>query len=241
MSECSGLCPSPQTTTSVQSRRPFVLCVIILVVACVVVMWLRLYTRKLAVDELTHLFNTSGFAVVEAEWPWSLLKVTGLNEKWYFTDCFVQLWSDDDEGAFLKRMTDRAATVVTTLHAGSISYDDENLSHVSRMTNVTEIAIYNSFVSDKWIATLKRGELRSLRALVIQSDGITDAGVRQMSLIPQLEELDLSYSENVTDSSIPALSHGINLRRLSVVGTRISDAGFAALKKALPRCSSIER
>jgi hypothetical protein len=101
---------------------------------------------------------------------------------------------------------------------------------------------------------------RRLRALdVSRCSKVTDAGVRMLSACAELEELDLAgtkatggclsalsglanlrtlhlQGQKLTDRDVPALASIRSLRRVMLGRNKITGAGFAALKRALPEC-----
>ena len=64
---------------------------------------------------------------------------------------------------------------------------------------------------------------------------ITDAGLKEVAKLKQLERLSL-HDTQITDASLKDLAKLKKLRQLSVTGTKITNAGAAKLQKALPKC-----
>ena len=52
----------------------------------------------------------------------------------------------------------------------------------------------------------------------------------------KLETLDLGFCRKITDAGLVHLKGMTNLQSLDLGGTKITDAGVADLKKALPNC-----
>jgi hypothetical protein len=72
-----------------------------------------------------------------------------------------------------------------------------------------------------------------LRRLSLQRSRVTDAGVRNIAQLKDLEELFLTGAP-ITDESVPALASLTKLRTLSVTDTEITDEGLRRLRQALP-------
>jgi internalin A len=77
--------------------------------------------------------------------------------------------------------------------------------------------------------------LKQLQWLDLYSTEVTDAGLREMTGLKQLKRLDLS-STKVTDAGLKELAGLKQLKRLYFVGTKVTEAGVAELRKALPEC-----
>jgi hypothetical protein len=80
--------------------------------------------------------------------------------------------------------------------------------------------------------------MSSLQALHLRDDHITDAGIRDLPVLPQLRFLDLQGTE-VTDAAVPALAKQTTLGRLNVTRTHVSTSAVAELRKLLPAADVI--
>jgi hypothetical protein len=72
--------------------------------------------------------------------------------------------------------------------------------------------------------------------LILADTHVTDAGIAQIAGLKNfavLERIDLANA-NVTDAAIPHLLALKNLRQINLAGTKITKAGRAKLRKALP-------
>ena len=82
------------------------------------------------------------------------------------------------------------------------------------------------------------GEIRSeggrITGVDLSSTRITDAGLRCLKGLPQLQTLNLESTE-ITDAGLAHLGDLIQLRELDLSSTKVTDAGVAELKKALPK------
>lgn len=79
------------------------------------------------------------------------------------------------------------------------------------------------------ISTLK--ELQHLR---LDGTGISSRGLEKLKTLVKLERLDLQACNRITDDALPVLDSLRSLRLVDVTGTRMTDAGIAALRQARP-------
>ena len=197
----------------------------------------RLYLRKLALDELMQLIEipNKGLVHATADAPWNVLARIGLDEQWYFSDCWVRVNAIEDDGAILNRMSDNAARVVTELEIIEAFYDRQSLLYINRMRSLKNLSMVVTSVPDRFIASLDATRLPLLRHVHLggEYDETSDDGIAQSSIIPQLESLDLTGCKYVTDKSVPALCRGRKLEYLSIRWTRISGLGYRTIKAHL--------
>lgn len=85
------------------------------------------------------------------------------------------------------------------------------------------------------------GSISSLKHLSLaKAQMVGDDGVKELAGLQQLDSLDLSGVEGITDASVKHLSKLKSLRTLKVVDSAITVRGARTLSEALPRCR-IER
>ncbi len=136
-----------------------------------------------------------------------------------------------------------------------LNVGNEGLSHLVGLIELQVLDLYNCFrVSDEGIPYLlgltKLRQLRlsgtqvgnaglrhlagltNLRELSLSGTQVSDEGMRHLTRLTQLQELDV-FDIQVSDRGLQHLRELTQLRKL-VVCWRISDAGMAALKAALP-------
>ena len=89
--------------------------------------------------------------------------------------------------------------------------DDEGLRHVGRMRGLTLVTLNESM-------------------------GLTPTGLGHITALPHLAYLDLRRCSQIDDSWIETLTKCRTLTQLGVTATRISPAGVARLRAALPDC-----
>jgi hypothetical protein len=68
---------------------------------------------------------------------------------------------------------------------------------------------------------------------------VSDAGLKELAGVHQLQELDLAYTK-VSDAGLKELAGLKHLQTLDLSSTEVTDAGVKELQKALPKCK-IER
>lgn len=198
----------------------------------------RMYHRKLALDELIARVEASGNGSVSISTPgnWNLLQYTGLNERWYFSHCYVRCkQADGGDGSFLAQLSDTSLDIITEFHAVDNFFDAENLLHINRMTNLTALNMDLSYLPDRILSSLNPENLPYLTEVHMASNGfgVTDGGIEGSSIIPQLRVLDINHCEGVTNKSVLALSNGGRLQDLFIEGTGITDKGFRHLEQRL--------
>ena len=78
----------------------------------------------------------------------------------------------------------------------------------------------------------------TLRHLDLCAQGITDAGVRRLAGLPNLQTLWLSQTR-ITDASVDTLAGIGTLRELALGGTRMTAEGKLRLAAARPECGFV--
>ena len=74
---------------------------------------------------------------------------------------------------------------------------------------------------------------RSLKRLNISGGKVSSAGLKLLTKLKELEELDVGNSPGINDAGLPALRGHRQLKKLNLNGTRCTPAGVEALKKVL--------
>jgi Leucine-rich repeat (LRR) protein len=146
---------------------------------------------------------------------------------------------------------------LTYLGLNATQVSDAGLAQLKRLTNLRGLSLGWTQVSDAGLPQLK--PLARLRVLTLAKASIRGAGLAALAELPALTELRLDYSSftdadahglaelkrlevlalahsNVGDDALKHL-HGLTkLRELDLTGTRVTAAGLAAARKALPKC-----
>lgn len=110
---------------------------------------------------------------------------------------------------------------------------DTAIEPLSRASRMFDINVGNTPVTDAGLRHI-RGQTQ-LSSLWLTNTRVTDAGIAEISNLKQLITLDLSGTA-ITDASLPTLSGMHRLNYLGCRNTRLSAAGIAQLRAALPAC-----
>ena len=112
---------------------------------------------------------------------------------------------------------------------------DGGLVHLAGLANLTKLTLGNTPITDAGLMRLKG--LTNLQTLSLYGTRITDAGLVHLAGLTNLQKLYLDGTQ-ITDAGLVHLAGLTRLERLYLYlnRTRISDAGVAKLKKALPNC-----
>ncbi|MBL8829321.1 MAG: SUMF1/EgtB/PvdO family nonheme iron enzyme [Planctomycetaceae bacterium] len=135
---------------------------------------------------------------------------------------------------------------------------DESLAALSQLPHLSHVKLEASLLTDGVCEHLKPlkalevlsvigatkftgGRLSELRDkprlwnLQFTKTGVTDAALAALVDLPALEELWLNKTA-ISDAGLQHLTGCQNLRLVNVAGTKVTPAGVAALRKALPGC-----
>ena len=91
---------------------------------------------------------------------------------------------------------------------------------------VVEVRLIKTGVTDGFLARL--AELQDLKVLNISQNDVTGEGLKHLTGLAHLEDLDLSYTK-VTDDDMATLGEIRSLRRLDLSHNRLSGRGFHGL------------
>jgi formylglycine-generating enzyme required for sulfatase activity/predicted Ser/Thr protein kinase len=100
------------------------------------------------------------------------------------------------------------------------------LVHVKELRNLRYLSLWSTQVTDDGLAAI--ADLRNLKQLTL-SGGITDAGLKHLNKLTQLEELHLGLAKGITGSGFTALRDLTNLRRIACDLTDVGDIGLSHL------------
>ncbi len=110
---------------------------------------------------------------------------------------------------------------------------DEGLVHLKGLTNLKDLSLYDTKVTDVGLAVLKDLELVDF---TIPSAAKTDLGLKNyLASLKPPSQLHLGEWK-ITDTGLIHLKQLVNLKRLDLIGTKVTDAGVADLQMALPNC-----
>ena len=113
---------------------------------------------------------------------------------------------------------------------------DDDLRHVSGLTNLQDLGLDNTQITDDGLRHLSG--LTKLERLDLAFGQITDDGLKHLSGLTNLERLDL-FGTQITDDGLRHLSGLTKLVMLRVAYTQITDEGKKNLQEALPNCDIV--
>ena len=162
----------------------------------------------------------------------------------------AELWLSKDEGGYGSILVNlQAVNVKSPADLPGVGYQlthihisekckllESDLARVRPLASLDALEIegtMNRGVTDKLLQQLQGSPL--LVRLHLSRQDISESGLRALSTFPKLANLTLSQS-SVVDIDIKHLATLNGLATLNLRGTRITPAGVAALKKALPNC-----
>jgi hypothetical protein len=113
---------------------------------------------------------------------------------------------------------------------------DDGLAAVAMVTQLRELTMYHCWFSDAGLAHIKA--MTNLRSVTVGpqfSMRITDAGVKTLAQLPNLESLDVKETMLTWDGSLAALAASGKLKTIRFEKVAIRDGDLAKLKAALPQ------
>jgi serine/threonine protein kinase len=124
----------------------------------------------------------------------------------------------------------KTLTFVDFLDSG---IDDAGLAAIADCPNLGHVCLTKSVGTDAGFAVL--GKLKKLKYLDALDTRIGPQALAALAVLPDLENLNLERTL-VGDADIAPLAESKKLRKLNLKGTKATQAGIAALQKALPQC-----
>jgi internalin A len=124
-------------------------------------------------------------------------------------------------------------TQLKTLSLGRTKIAGTGLSHLAGMSRLESLDLCETPLMDGGLAHI--GRLASLEYLWLEGTRISDEGLGHLKGLTGLKTLDLRHT-SVGDKGLKQLLGSLtNLRRLSLEGTRATEAGIEELRSALPK------
>jgi len=149
-------------------------------------------------------------------------------------------------GLISVRLSDAAVTddglkaigKIQTLRELELKFDpqvtDEGLKHLALLKHLHKLDIGSNPLGD---GALKQvASITELKWFAFAGTHVTDAGLAELAPLQNLEDLVIGGNPGVTDQGLQRLVVLRNLKRLGVKGSRVTSAGVAKLKKAVPGC-----
>jgi RNA polymerase sigma factor (sigma-70 family) len=126
-------------------------------------------------------------------------------------------------------------TKMQSLDLSGTKLTDVGLKELSGLTNLRELKIGNTKLTDAGLKEL--AGMTELQSLDLWATAVTDTGLKELANLTKLQSLSLRGTR-ISDAGLKELMGLKNLRHLDLGSrTKVTDAGAAALKKALPACA----
>ena len=109
--------------------------------------------------------------------------------------------------------------------------------HLKELKSLTTLEMNHIRVANEHLQLLTN--LTEVKNLDLSSTQISDDGLAHLKAFKSLEALALRANKKITNKGIPALTQLTTLKTLNVRSTKINAAGFEEIKKALPNCKVI--
>ena len=126
---------------------------------------------------------------------------------------------------------------VSSLEKLTLEYCNVSAANFSQLVTgapLVEVELGN-FGGDVAAALQDLGKIASLRKLTLYSRKLTDGDIRRMGSFKRLQELDLSYNDELNDRSLRQLEGLRNLRSLGVWNTHVTAAAQSKPNLCNPR------
>lgn len=169
------------------------------------------------------------------------LRDLNLNGTHVTGDCFSQLppalWTLGLAGTAISDASLAKLAALPTafrLDLSDTRIGDAGVSNVRGLRVLQWLDLSGTRVTDAALATLAKNQTR-LSHLELRGTAITSAGLAHLASLPLLGTLDLSDCA-LADDAIDELVRCKSLYVLKLTGTKITPAGIARLRKALPNC-----
>lgn len=122
------------------------------------------------------------------------------------------------------RLDDRGHVIFVQMGSlkGIPQFADADLAHVAALTELTELNLSNSSITDEGLKSLSK--LTHLRSLDLAGTKVTDAGMKHLTSLQELRALCLAFTR-LTDAALPAIVQLSSLESLNLNVTDVSDDG----------------
>jgi hypothetical protein len=216
--------------------------------------WVACSADNLTIDGLRQLATVHSLTEFEVHAngpcqpvPWQVLKTVST----------LRLSGHGIDDGVLKAVA--AMPAVTSVHLNDVKVTATGLAHLQQLAGLDSVLIQKSNVNVEGVRSLAGitklrtltlagnsigaagfahlSTLGQLDYLNLELTGCTDADVASLSGLTDLTALDLGYNRDLTDAALRHLTGLRKLASLRLYETKVTDAGVAELKKALPRLS----
>ena len=139
--------------------------------------------------------------------------------------------SIQEKGGLVLEVAQNDPSLDIAFHLASEPAGDGDLAPLEQLTNVVNLNLRKTSVTDAGLAHLKG--LKTLQRLHLEKTAITDAGLEHLKGLSNLVYLNL-YETAVSDAGLQHLKGLSQLRKLFVWKTKVTQAGVDGLRKSLP-------
>lgn len=179
----------------------------------------------------------------DAEWqpfgPYWLRQITG-PEYWKWGDLLaaVHVMHSKDISEFPGKSSIKMLSIFTVKCDAMPALDqyDNLLAIDMSMVNYDYSTFEGEGDPDFWPCLQVIARKDSIQGLNLYNTGVTDRGLKELSRMPNLKNLELADNSEVTDKGLGEIASIKSLRRLSLGGNGVTEAGVKKLRKALPSC-----
>ncbi len=112
---------------------------------------------------------------------------------------------------------------------------DASLERLASFPRLRHLYLGNTHVSSDGLRHL--ASMAKLERIVIKSNQLDHVGLGHLARLPNLTDLEIHFSPQVTDGAVAALEGATQLRRLWLYETQVTEIGVARLRRALPNCT----
>ncbi|MFO0426427.1 MAG: leucine-rich repeat domain-containing protein [Planctomyces sp.] len=121
------------------------------------------------------------------------------------------------------------------VHAGSSDFGLFGLFHLKNVNSIEELVAAGCKMSDQSLQGIR--SMKKLRRLHIAGNDISDSGLKVLTGMKAMEDLDISNTINVSNETLKRLKTFRQLKTLNIESTSCNEAGVMALKKSLTGCT----
>jgi Leucine Rich Repeat (LRR) protein len=120
---------------------------------------------------------------------------------------------------------------------GHLELKDADYRYLRGLPALETLKFPENNLGDEALAQI--GQIKTLKSLMLMENKITNGGLKHLSGLPALTQLDLRWNKQLDDTCLPHLVKLTGLKELNVFQTQISAEGVKKLEKALPNCKVI--
>jgi|GEM_PF-5973768 len=127
---------------------------------------------------------------------------------------------------------------VVTVEISDAMMTDDDLKLISSLTSCTKLAVYGTQISDKGMEYLNK--MTWLKDLAIVNTGITDDGLAKLKDLQNLTRLSLRRSPNLTDAGLRNLSSLPKIEQLVLMYNNFGDEAVKIVAEQYPNLTLLD-